>query len=266
MRVGSTKGVSGYQWNTGTILFTILSGVYSREREGCGAEGRTVPCCPWNTLWPLLGGEREQKEVSERKTEKGGRGGGGVYQAYNRGSPLKNYLFLAGWTVAPPRRSPRLDWFLHARTGDEPKLRIPPRSTPTKQRESNELVPPPPDDRFMVLDGTREFVFPGDFDPSGWPELEGTRREGQGEEWKREREWVCLLKVCWTDWLWDHIFKRFWVEWRKRGILTYSRFDFFWNSNNNIFSQNNFYTEIILIDIETNTNPSISNLLLIQHV
>lgn len=40
---GFTKGVSGYQWNTGTILFTILSGVYSREREGCGAEGRTVP-------------------------------------------------------------------------------------------------------------------------------------------------------------------------------------------------------------------------------
>lgn len=201
MRVGSTKGVSGYQWNTGTILFTILSGVYSREREGCGAEGRTVPCCPWNTLWPLLGGEREQKEVSERKTEKGGRGGGGVYQAYNRGSPLKNYLFLAGWTVAPPRRSPRLDWFLHARTGDEPKLRIPPRSTPTKQRESNELVPPPPDDRFMVLDGTREFVFPGDFDPSGWPELEGTRREGQKKEWKREREsgYVCWKFVELTD-------------------------------------------------------------------
>lgn len=54
--------------------------------------------------------------------EGGGRGGGGeevrereeaeegeCSRPVQPGIPLKNYLFLAGWTGAPPRRSPRLD-------------------------------------------------------------------------------------------------------------------------------------------------------------
>lgn len=91
------------------FVYNIVGGVFEGKRRVWGRRSDSSMLPVEHLVATTRGGEREQKEVSERKTEKGGRGGGGVYQAYNRGSPLKNYLFLAGWTVAPPRRSPRLD-------------------------------------------------------------------------------------------------------------------------------------------------------------
>lgn len=122
MRVGSTKRVSGYQWNSGTILFTILSGVYLRAKKGGAVKGSV-----------------RHGSLSARNTLCLSTAESHAYKGPHQG-PQRIISFSPG-PVATSQIH-RLDWFLHGAAGNQPKLRIPSRSTPTKQRESNELVHP----------------------------------------------------------------------------------------------------------------------------
>ena len=74
MRVGSARRVSGYQWNTGTILFTILSRVRGRtwgRRSGTSTRARCPVPPGWNTLLHKVKETRTKREGrNERRRRK----------------------------------------------------------------------------------------------------------------------------------------------------------------------------------------------------
>lgn len=90
----------------------------------------------------------------------------------------------------------------------------------------------------MVLDGTREFVFPGDFDPSGWPELEGKRLP---------RRRLAMFAESLLNWLSANRFSNDFGQVRADLRWIFPFFSFFGKSGNylydlSIFGFNEFYT------------------------
>lgn len=87
------------------FVYNIVGGVFKKRGRVWGRRSDTVSVEHLSRPTRAGGGGEGGEEVREREEAEEGE----CSRPVQPGIPLKNYLFLAGWTGAPPRRSPRLD-------------------------------------------------------------------------------------------------------------------------------------------------------------